>query len=338
MGTRHGPVRSISIGIEEGILTKLKLDLPSINNSTSWDNLMLNSSQLSGILPAIPTPVGDGDRIDAGAVKALLQRLLAQGIDGVLPLGGTGEYGALSRVERNRMAALTVQTMSGRGPVIAGVLETGFHDAMQSGKEFAGEGVDAVLLVTPYYTSPTQAGIRDYFMRYADESPVPLLIYEIPYRTRIAIEPRILHELSRHERIIGMKACNTDMYHFLQVAAGVDRDFAILSGEDSLFPLHVAAGARGGIIVTASLVPKAWRAIYEAASSGNVGDALAVHRRLIPLMNMVFAETNPGPMKAVLDMIGVDAPRVLAPLVPAAPGLVADLRTELSRQLELSEL
>ena len=190
-----------------------------------------------------------------------------------------------------------------------------------AGQEFAAEGVDGLLVLTPYYTNPTQAGIRDYFLRYADASPVPILIYEIPYRTRIAIDPTILHELSRHERIIGMKACNTDMYHFLQVVAGVDESFAVLSGEDNLFPLHVASGARGGIVVTANLLPKAWREIFEAASSGRVADAIAMHRRLIPLMNMAFAETNPGPMKAVMDLIGVNAPRLLAPLVNPAPAL-----------------
>ena len=134
-----------------------------------------------------------------------------------------------------------------------------------------------------------------------------------------------------------MKACNTDMYHFLQVVAGVDKNFAVLSGEDSLFPLHVAAGARGGIVVTANLLPKAWRQIFDAASAGRTAEALAIHRRLIPLMNMAFAETNPGPMKAVMDMIGVDAPRMLAPLVAPAPALVAKLRTELAAQLAISE-
>lgn len=298
---------------------------------------MLRSSELSGILPAIPTPVRHDDRIDPGAVKSLFDWILAQGIDGVVALGGTGEYGALPRAERNRMAALAVQAMKGRGPVVAGVLDTGFHDALQSGKEFAAEGVDALLVLTPYFTNPTQAGIRDYFTRYADASPVPILIYEIPYRTRIAVDPKILYELSRHERIIGMKACNTDMYHFLQIVAGVDQDFAVLSGEDSLFPLHVAAGARGGIIVTANLLPKAWRSIYNAAASGRVDEALTIHRRLMPLMNMAFAETNPGPMKAVMDLIGVDAPRMLAPLVAPNPSLVVALRSELSKQLAISE-
>lgn len=298
---------------------------------------MLSSISLRGLFPAIPTPVTADDAIDATAVSALFAWLHKQGIDGVVPLGGTGEYGALSRRERIRMANLTVKAMAGKGPVIAGVLDTGFHDAAQAGREFAAEGVDGLLVLTPYYTNPTQAGIRDYFLRYADASPVPVLIYEIPYRTRIAIEPKILHELSRHPNIIGMKACNLDMYHFLQVIAGVDESFAVLSGEDSLFPLHVAAGAKGGIVVTASLLPRAWRQIYEAAIAGRTAEALALHRRLIPFMNMAFAETNPGPMKAVMDLVGVDAPRMLAPLVQPAEALVASLRAELRRQLAETE-
>jgi 4-hydroxy-tetrahydrodipicolinate synthase len=298
---------------------------------------MLTANRLHGLFPAIPTPVKADDTIDAAAVSAMFTWLNKQGIDGVVPLGGTGEYGALARAERIKMAGLSVKAMAGKGPVIAGVLDTGFHDALQAGREFATEGVDGLLVLTPYYTNPTQAGIRDYFLRYADASPVPILIYEIPYRTRIAIEPKILHELSRHPNIIGMKACNLDMYHFLQVVAGVDDSFAVLSGEDSLFPLHLAAGAKGGIIVTACLLPRAWRQVYEAATAGKTAEALGLHRRLIPLMNMAFAETNPGPMKAVMDLVGVEAPRLLAPLVQPAPALVASLRAELGRQLTISE-
>jgi 4-hydroxy-tetrahydrodipicolinate synthase len=298
---------------------------------------MLTASQLRGILPALPTPVTEDDSVDAAAVSALVSWLLKQGVDGIVPLGGTGEYGALSRRERVRMAQLSVEAMGGRGPVIAGVLDTGFHDALEAAKVFAEAGVDGVLVLTPYYTNPTQQGLRDYFLRYADASPVPVLIYEIPYRTRIAIDPTVLHELSRHPNIVGMKACNLDMYHFLKVMAGVDEDFAVLSGEDTLFPLHVAAGARGGIIVTANLLPRAWRQIFEVASSGETAKALEMHRRLIPLMNMAFAETNPGPMKAVMDLIGVHAPLTLIPLIPPAEPLETSLRAELLQQLSVSE-
>jgi len=177
---------------------------------------MLTSQKLQGIFPAIPTPVHPDDTINVEATRALMRYLLRQGIDGILPLGGTGEYGALSRAERSKMIAVTAEEAGGRVPVLAGVLDPGYHDAIQAGRDFAGAGADGLLVLTPYYTNPTQKGIRDYFMRYADESPLPILIYEIPYRTRIAIDPDVLHELSRHERIIGMKACNTDMWHFLR--------------------------------------------------------------------------------------------------------------------------
>ena len=123
---------------------------------------VLTAAQLSGILPAIPTPVKADDSVDENAVKALFAWLLKQGIDGVVPLGGTGEYGALSRTERSRMARLSVDAMGGRAPVIAGVLDTGFHDALDAGKDLAAQGVDGLLVLTPYYTNPTQAGIRDY--------------------------------------------------------------------------------------------------------------------------------------------------------------------------------
>ncbi|WP_404986241.1 4-hydroxy-tetrahydrodipicolinate synthase [Caballeronia sp. LZ034LL] len=299
--------------------------------------MLLTSQSLHGILPAIPTPVNPDDTINVDATRALLRYLLEQGIDGVLPLGGTGEYGALSSEQRVRMVELTAREAAGRIPVIAGVLDPGYHDAMKAAKDFAAAGADALLVLTPYYTNPTQAGIRDYFLRYADESPVPILLYEIPYRTRIAIAPEVIHELSKHERIIGMKACNTDMYHFLRVVAGVDDSFAVLSGEDTLFPLHVAAGARGGIVVTASLLPTAWRRIFELASAGKTQEALAMHRSLIPLMNLAFAETNPGPMKSVMDLIGVNAPDMLAPLIRADDTLSGNLRAELKKQLAIFE-
>jgi 4-hydroxy-tetrahydrodipicolinate synthase len=299
--------------------------------------MSLTSQSLHGILPAIPTPVHPDDTINVEATRALIGYLLAQGIDGLLPLGGTGEYGALSREQRVRMVEVTAREAAGRVPVIAGVLDPGYHDAIKAAKDFAAAGADGLLVLTPYYTNPTQGGIRDYFMRYADESPVPILLYEIPYRTRIAITPEVIHELSQHERIIGMKACNTDMWHFLRVVAGVDESFAVLSGEDTLFPLHIAAGARGGIVVTASLLPSAWRRIYELASAGKTQQALALHRTLIPLMNLAFAETNPGPMKSVMDLIGVNAPDVLAPLVRADATLANNLRIELKKQLAVFE-
>ena len=294
----------------------------------------LTSAGLEGIFPAIPTPTTVGDVVDRRAVHALVECLLLGGVNGIVPLGGTGEFPSLSHEQRVRMVACCAEAADGRIPVIPGVLHPGFHDALASGTAFAEAGADALLLLTPYYTTPTQQGIRDYFLRFADASPIPIVLYEIPYRTRIAIEPQIVHELSRHENIIGMKACNTDAYHFLKLVAGVSDEFSLLSGEDVMFPLHMAAGAKGGIIVTSTVLPRTWRAMYEAGKAGRHAEAVAMHRKLIPLLDMSFGEVNPGPLKSVWDLIGIDAPHVLAPLLPAGADLQRKLRAELSARLQ----
>ena len=292
------------------------------------------SADLHGIFPAIPTPVTDDDRIDEGAARAQMDLILRGGANGVVPLGGTGEYGALAQEERVRMVRICAEAADGRIPVVAGVLDPGYYDALAAGRSFADAGADALMVLTPYYTTPTQKGIRDYFVRFAEESPVPVMIYEIPYRTRITIAPEVLHELSRHPNIIGMKACNTDMYHFLKIQAGIDESFTVFSGEDTLFPVQMAAGAKGGIVVTASALPRTWRRLYEACAAGRTHEALQLHRKLIPLLDMAFAETNPGPLKSVLDLVGVHAPRVLQPLVAPAAELRERLRAELTRLLQ----
>ena len=293
----------------------------------------LHAAQLRGIFPALPTPVRTDDSVDEAAARALMRHVMPTGVAGVVPIGGTGEYGALPREERVRMTAICAEEAAGRLPVIAGVLDPGLHDALAAGRSFADAGADALMVVTPYYTTPTQDGIRDYFLRYADASRVPVLIYEIPYRTRIAIAPEVLHELSRHANIIGMKACNTDLYHFIKVVAGVDESFAVLSGEDTLFPVQMAAGAKGGIVVTATLLPRTWQRLYELSRDGRTAEAFALHRELIPLLDMAFAETNPGPLKSVLDLIGATAPRVLDPLRDPGSDLQRRLRAEAKERL-----
>ena len=292
------------------------------------------SAGLRGIFPAIPTPVTADDRIDESAARAQMALILRGGANGVVPLGGTGEYGALAQEERVRMVRICAEAADGKIPVVTGVLDPGYYDALAAGRSFAEVGADALMVLTPYYTTPTQQGIRDYFVRFAEESPVPVMIYEIPYRTRVAIAHEVLHELSRHPNIIGMKACNTDMYHFLKVQAGIDASFTVFSGEDTLFPVQMAAGAKGGIVVTASALPRTWRRLYEACAAGRTDEALELHRKLIPLLDMAFAETNPGPLKSVLDLVGVHAPRVLQPLVAPAAELREKLRAEMARLLQ----
>jgi 4-hydroxy-tetrahydrodipicolinate synthase len=294
----------------------------------------LTATDLHGIIPAIPTPTTAEDKVDKRAVRTLMDYLLKGGVNGVLPLGGTGEFCSLSHEQRVQMVAACAEGSRGSIPVVAGVLHPGFYDAVLSCKAFAEAGADALMVLTPYYTTPSQAGIRDYFLRIADASPVPIMIYEIPYRTRISVAPDVVHELSRHENIVGMKSSNPDLYQFLKIVSGVADTFSVFSGEDTLFPLHMAGGAKGGIIVTASVLPKTWKAMYQAGKVGDHATAISMHRKLIPLIDLSFGEVNPGPLKAVWDLVGVDAPHVLAPLVSAGEELRNNLRAELSARLK----
>ena len=294
----------------------------------------LDASDLRGIFPAIPTPVTAEDAVDVAAVRHLVSHLVGGGVSGIVPLGGTGEFCSLSSDQRVRMVATCVEAADRRVPIIPGILHPGYQDALATGQAFADAGADALMLLTPYYTTPTQAGMRDYFLRFADASPIPVLLYEIPYRTRISIDPEIVHALSRHENIVGMKSSNPDLYHFLKIAAGTSQDFSILSGEDTLFPFHMAGGARGGVIVTASVLPRTWTRMYEAAAAGDHATVVAMHMKIMPLLDMAFAEVNPGPLKSAWDLLGVEAPTVLAPLVPVADDLRNRLRAELQDRLK----
>lgn len=174
---------------------------------------------------------------------------------------------------------------------------------------------------------PTQAGIAEYFRAYRAEVDCPIVFYDIPYRTKVLTEADTILDLARDGTVIGMKACNTDMHHFNLLAAGMPAGFGLLSGEDLLFPAHVALGAVGGILASASLLPRAWVEILRQASGGQFPEALAAQRRLLPLLAVIFAETNPGPLKQAMAMIGQPIGGVLRPLREPGITTMAALRS-----------
>jgi 4-hydroxy-tetrahydrodipicolinate synthase len=290
---------------------------------------MLTKERLAGILPAIPTPTRGTGEVDVAALRGLVRQLLSQGVDGIVPLGGTGEFLALEPLERARAVQAVVDEVAGRVPVIAGVLSPGLGDALPACRDFDRAGADAVMVITPYYVTPTQDGIRDYFRRVLDASPRPVVLYDIPYRTRVAMTPETISSIADDPRAIGIKACNLDMFAFLKLTAMARTKLAVLSGEDALYPLHVAAGAVGGVLATATLVPASWKAIHAALAAGRVEAALELHRSLFPLLDAVFAETNPGPLKSCLDLIGIPTGAPLLPLL--SPG--AELSDRLGRAM-----
>ena len=232
--------------------------------------MTLSKSALAGVHCAMVTPVDAQGAVDRGAVRRLVDFLLAAGIDGLVPVGGTGEYPALSPRARREMVEATVDATAGRVPVVAGVLAPGFADALQAGRELKAAGADGLLLITPYYTPPTQAGIRAYFEAYRRAVELPLLLYEIPARTGIAVAAETIAAMAEDGSIIGMKSCNPDLGQFIRVLALAADRIAVLSGEEPFFATQAGMGAAGGILATANLVPRLWREIYALASRGDL--------------------------------------------------------------------
>lgn len=290
------------------------------------------SPRFAGILPAFPTPTTADATVDEPALRQLLRFLLGAGVDGLVPVGGTGEYTALSRAARRQVVAVSVEearAKTPRVPVIAGVLSPGFAEAVQAGRDFAEAGADALLLITPFYVTPTQTGIADYFRAYHRQVNLPILYYDIPGRTRLVTAPETLAALAQDGTIVGMKACNVDVDHFNRTVRLVPEGFALLSGEDTHYPAHMALGASGGILASAALLPHFWLRVHALARQGDFAAAAREQRRLIPFFETIFAECNPGPLKAAMAMAGLACGSALPPLGPPGPALHARLAAAL---------
>lgn len=296
--------------------------------------MSLSRTDLEGVYCAMVTPTDADGRVDREAVERLVDYLLDAGTSGLVPVGGTGEYTALSPRERRVMVEVTAEAAAGRVPVVAGVLSPGYEEAIAAGRDFAAGGADALLLITPFYTTPTQEGVREYFKAYAGALDLPLLLYEIPARTGVALAPDTIAGMVDDGTIIGMKACNTDLSQFIRVVAAVAERIAILSGEEPYFASHVAMGAAGGILASANLVPRLWREIHGLAASGDLRGALAKQAELEPLLRAIFCETNPGPLKRAMNMAGHPVGEAMLPLLPPRGETLARLEPAVSAALE----
>jgi 4-hydroxy-tetrahydrodipicolinate synthase len=291
----------------------------------------LTRGALEGVHCALVTPVDGDGNVDRSAAHGLVGFLLDAGIRGLVPVGGTGEYPALSPRARRTMVEATVEAASGRVPVVAGVLSPGFEEGAQAGRDFKAAGADGLLLITPYYTAPTQAGIRAFFRSYAEAVELPLLLYDMPSRTGVAASPDTVAAMVDDGSIVGMKVCNHDLSQFIRLMAQVGDRIAVMSGEEPLFATHVAMGATGGILATSNMVPCLWNEIYEAASRGELRRALAMQDELHPFLIAVFGETNPGPLKSAMSIVDLDMGDVMLPLLPPNESTVARLQTILPK-------
>lgn len=291
--------------------------------------MTLTKDDLTGLFTAIVTPFADDKSVDFEALTSLVRFQFRSGATGIVPIGGTGEYPALSRSERADIVRACVEAAEG-APVIPGVLATGFADAVEAGRAFAAAGASGVMAVTPYYAAGTQDGMKAYFRNYRDAVEVPVLAYEIPRRTSVALKADTIAALAEDSTIIGMKVSSYDLPEFIRTMKLAGGKMAVLSGEEPLFATHVALGAQGGVLASATVYPQLWVEVFRTARAGRLEVAIKLQQQLDPVLDTIFRETNPGPLKYYMKLAGMRAGGVRLPLTDPSEETMRALETAYS--------
>ncbi len=258
-----------------------------------------------GVHTAIITPFTSTGAVDVGALKRLVEYQIESGIDGLVPCGTTGESPTLTHAEHDRVIELTVQYADGRVPVIAGTGSNSTDEAIQLSQHAEQAGVDAVLLVAPYYNKPTQKGLYLHYKSIAESVSIPCIIYNIQGRTGVNIATDTLMQLmNEFDNIAAVKEASGSLEQMKEVIAGRHDRFLVLSGDDNMTVDLIEAGGDGVISVAANLVPNYMREMVEHALAGDFKRARAIEKELMPLFKACFVETNPIPIKTALSMYG----------------------------------
>jgi 4-hydroxy-tetrahydrodipicolinate synthase len=284
----------------------------------------------TGSYVALVTPFKNGT-VDEKALGDLIEWQIERGTNGLVPCGSTGESATLTHEEHDRVIALTVEVSRRRVPVIAGTGSNATHEAIRLTKHAKSVGVDAALLVTPYYNKPTQEGLFQHFEAIARAVDLPLVLYNIPGRSVVNMTPQTVARLSTITNIVGIKEASGNLSQMSDVIAACGERFVVLSGDDALTLPLLAVGGKGVISVTANVAPGETAEMVSAALKGDWDRAKRLHYRLLPLSNSMFLETNPIPVKAALAMMGRCADEMRLPLTTMSDGPRAQLRQALTQ-------
>ena len=276
--------------------------------------------KLRGCGTALVTPFLQDGSIDFRAQRALVEWQIEAKIDFLVPCGTTGETPTLTHDEWIQVIESTIEVAKGRVAIVAGATSNNTAEAVARAKEVAAiRGVDAILTASPYYNKPTQEGQYQHFKAIADAVDKPLVLYNVPGRTAANIEPATLLRLAKIPNIVAVKEASGNMAQIMEICNQVPEDFAVLSGDDALTLPIVSVGGVGLISVISNQIPKEMAELTRAAVSGDWTTARALHGRFLNLMNANFIESNPGPVKAVLAMMGRIEENYRLPMVPMRP-------------------
>lgn len=285
----------------------------------------------TGTYTAIVTPFKKGE-LDEAALERLIKAQIASGVDGIVPVGTTGESPTLSFEEHVRVIELSVKFASGKVKILAGTGANSTSEAVYLTRAAENAGADGSLQVAPYYNKPTQDGLFHHFHSIARATRLPIILYSIPGRCGVEIGVETVHRLAHDSlNVVGIKEAggHPDRVSLLRSVLG--KNFTILSGDDSLTLPFMAVGAQGVISVASNVIPKEVCQMVKAYASGKSDAALKIHEKYYPLFKDLFIETNPIPVKAALAMMGLIEEEYRLPLVAMAPKNRAALKATLQK-------
>ena len=259
--------------------------------------------QIKGAITALVTPMRDG-RIDEQGLVDLIEFQIAGGIHGLVPCGTTGESATLDFNEHKRVIDLTVQTVAGRVPVIAGTGANSTLEAIELTASAKASGADAVLSVVPYYNKPSQEGLYEHFKAILEAVDIPMVLYNVPGRTVTNMLPATVARLAALPGVIGIKEACGSLQQVSELIQRCPRDFIVLSGDDFTAMPTALIGGRGVISVVSNLAPAKMARMMEAALQGNLAEANALHYELFSLMGAMFCYPSPAPAKQGLELMG----------------------------------
>ena len=270
-----------------------------------------------GVITALITPLRDG-KVDEAAFVQLLERQIAAGVHGVVPMGTTGESATLHPDEHKRVVELCVATAAGRIRVIAGAGASATDKAIDFARHAKTVGADGVLIVTPYYNRPSQTGLALHFEAVADGVQIPILLYNVPGRTGVDMSNETVAKLAAHPNIVGIKDATGDISRVSWMRANIGGQFDLISGDDPSYLGYAASGGVGVISVTSNVAPEGMVALHDAIQAGDLESARLWQDRLIGLHKALFLDNSPSPTKYALSRLGLCSEDVRLPLSPTA--------------------
>lgn len=272
--------------------------------------------ELKGLFTAIITPFDSDGNLDEEGLKRNIDFQIENGVDGIVPVGTTGESATLSAEEHKRVVEIAIEQAKGKVLVFAGTGSNNTKEAINYTSHAKDAGADAALMITPYYNKPTQEGVYQHYKKIAEEVDIPIILYTVPGRTKVNIEPETTKRLAEIPNIVGIKDASGNLDQIMRVIKECGDKITVLSGEDALNYSIISLGGEGAISVVSNPAPKLMAEFIHSALDGNFEKARELHYQLYPLFKVLFIETNPSPAKAALNMMGMPAGNPRLPLVP----------------------